>query len=248
MRVPAAMRAASWRPVLHPGRAAYGGLLFAIGSGRALPAPRARAAGAVLRPGGDRRRPHVRAGADRVLPGGLRLRPAHRARLGRSVSAREPGGARSCAAGVRPARRAEPAGSSDRALRGGGRPARLPRSPPSRWRAAGATGAPSRRFSRPTPSAGSRSSFSAAIRTAARRWASRRRSGSRAILSVSLRSGHDGECAPPPRSARRHGWAPRQPPARRRKSTRSGRARRRGRPWRSARRSARRGARRRGRG
>jgi len=30
--VPAAVAAASWRPVLHPGRAAYGGLLFAIGA------------------------------------------------------------------------------------------------------------------------------------------------------------------------------------------------------------------------
>jgi prolipoprotein diacylglyceryltransferase len=30
--IPAAVAAASWRPVLHPGRAAYGGLLFAIGT------------------------------------------------------------------------------------------------------------------------------------------------------------------------------------------------------------------------
>ena len=30
--VPAAVAAGSWRPVLHPGRAAYGGLLFAIGA------------------------------------------------------------------------------------------------------------------------------------------------------------------------------------------------------------------------
>ena len=146
---------------------------------RALSPPRAPAAGAVLRPGRDRRRAHVRARADRLLPGRVRLRPPHRACLGRSVSARQPGRARSGAARVRPARRAQPAGPPDPALRGGRRPARgRDFGHPGRC-VAGATDAPSRPFSAYIRSEGSRSSFSAAIPIAATRSASQRRSGSR---------------------------------------------------------------------
>ncbi len=117
--VPAALAAHRWGPVLHPGRAAYGGLLGAIAAATLYLARRPPAAGAVLRSGGDRRRADVRAGAHRLLPGRLRLRAADGAAVGCAVSAGQLGRAGSRAARVRPARRAQPARAPDAALRGG---------------------------------------------------------------------------------------------------------------------------------
>ena len=228
---------------------------------RALSASRPPAAGAVLRQGGDRRRADVRAGADRLLPGRMRLRPSHRARLGRSVSARQPGGARSRAAGVRSARGVEPAGPPDPALRGGRRAARrgAGRHP---GHARSARRARVRDVPRrPTPSAGSPSSFSAAIPSAAWRSASRRRSGCRSPSSP--RWSLSGRSGRPPAHARFVGIGDRGPRRRERIEhwpsgcsgfgaapgvTRSARARPPAPPPRSAWRSARRGAHQRGRG
>ena len=88
-----------------------------------LLARRTPAAGSLLRSGRDRRRADVRAGAHRLLPGGLRLRPADGAAVGRAVSAGQLGRAGPRAARVRSARRAQPAGAPDAALRGGAGPA-----------------------------------------------------------------------------------------------------------------------------
>ena len=152
--VPAALAAHSWRPVLHPGRAAYGGLLGAIAAATIY----LRAVRQPLAPFFDRVAIGVGLTFALVRTGcflaGLRLWVADGAALGGAISARQPGRAGPRAARVRPARGArslpvhptqlyEAASGPCWAARGRGR---------SRCGGLGcAMGAPSRRFWRFTP-------------------------------------------------------------------------------------------------
>ena len=144
--VPAAVAAASWRPVLHPGRAAYGGLLFAIGAAALY----LRRAGQPLAPFFDRvaigvgltfalvRTGCFLAGCDYGLPprmpGAFGFRPAAWPPSTTRGAGSFPAGRPACRS-TQPSSMRWPSGCSRRCSR------------PSRSCAAGATGVRSRRSS-----------------------------------------------------------------------------------------------------